>query len=64
MNIKSILLLLSITLSLLSSPMIEVDSANANLGNFREGEFKKVIHTYVIKNIGDEPLIITRVKPG
>lgn len=51
-------------ISLLAAPIIEVDSPNVNLGSIREGKIKKIRHTFKIKNTGDKPLIIHRVKPG
>lgn len=47
-----------------AAPIIQCDSPNVDIGSIREGEIKRIRHIFKIKNIGDEPLIINRVKPG
>ena len=47
-----------------AAPIIQCDTPNVNIGSIREGEIKQIRHIFRIKNTGDEPLIINRVKPG
>ena len=44
----------------IKGPRIEIDESNFDFGFAPEGTF--MVHEYVIRNIGDEPLIIKRVR--
>lgn len=61
-----ILMLCSLILPALSfaGPIISCDSQNVNIGSIREGTIKRIRHVFTIKNTGDAPLKIIRVKPG
>ncbi len=52
----------SMQLSVTAAPMISVDSADVNVGTVYEGTGKSVKHVFTIKNTGDEPLIIERIR--
>lgn len=47
-----------------SAPIIQCDTQDVNVGTIREGEVKRLRHVFLIKNTGDETLIIQQVKPG
>ena len=50
--------------SVSSAPMIKVDHADYNLGIIKKGTQKSIKHTFIVKNTGDDTLIIEKVKPG
>ena len=56
--------LMSFTLSAIAAPMIKGDSADFNMGIFKEGEKKAIKHTFIVKNTGDALLKIEKAKPG
>jgi len=45
-------------------PQIAVDKADVDLGTIEEGAREFLEHTYIIKNTGDEKLVIKQVRPG
>ena len=57
-------LIFFIPLQVFSDAIIKVDSSDYNAGSIKEGQMKLVRHTYIIKNLGKDTLIIKRVKPG
>ncbi len=70
-TIKCISVVLLVGISLLfaqpttsKGPLIEVDSVKVNLGKIKKEEVKLLKHVFIVRNSGDEPLKITRVKPG
>ena len=54
--------LLTLPFSLISAPMLAVDSADYDVGGIYQHDTKSVNHTFQIKNIGDSTLIIKDVK--
>ncbi|MBN1577001.1 MAG: DUF1573 domain-containing protein [Chitinispirillaceae bacterium] len=56
--------LMLMVFQLSAAPMIKVDSANFDMGIIKEGAQKSIKHTFIVKNTGDETLIIEKVKPG
>ncbi len=56
--------LLIMSISAFSAPQIEVDSADFDVGSIKEGAKEKVSHTFIVRNTGDEPLKIEKVRPG
>lgn len=54
--------ILALPFTLLSSPMISIDSANFDLGPVYQNELKSVNHTFQVKNTGDSALIISDVR--
>jgi len=54
--------ILSMQLAVTAAPMISVDSADVDAGTVYEGAGKKIKHTFILKNTGDEPLIIQKVR--
>lgn len=50
--------------ALFASPMVQVDSLDANLGAIIEGQVTSAKHIFKLKNTGDSALIILSVKPG
>lgn len=50
--------------SVYAGPVIKVDTPNVNIGSIREGEVKRIRHVFTIRNTGNMPLIINRVKAG
>ena len=65
----SFLLLATLLICLLpdataAAPIIEINSPSVDIGKIREGETKKVRHIFVVRNKGDENLIISKVKAG
>jgi hypothetical protein len=57
-------LILFIPFKVFSDAIIKVDSSDFNAGSIKEGQMKLVRHTFAIKNIGKDTLIIKKVKPG
>ena len=55
---------MSFTLAAIAAPMIKGDSADFNMGIFKEGEKKAIKHTFIVKNTGDALLKIEKAKPG
>lgn len=49
-------------LSSFSAPLIKVDKDDVNVGIIREGIQQSIKHTFILKNIGDEVLIIEKIK--
>jgi len=47
-----------------AGPVVHCDSPNVNVGSIREGTIKRIRHVFTLKNTGNEPLRLTRVKPG
>ena len=47
-----------------AAPNIEVDDAYHDAGTVMEGSTKKISHTFIVKNTGDDTLIIEKVEPG
>jgi hypothetical protein len=47
-----------------ASPMIEVDSADFNMGVIHEGKATSVKHVFNVRNSGDSVLVIKQVHPG
>ena len=45
-----------------ASPIIEVDSQNVDIGKIKEGSVTKIRHVFVVKNKGDDTLIISKVR--
>ena len=61
------LVLITVFVSILrisAQPIIQVDSPDVNLGSIKMGTVDKIEYEFKIKNTGDQPLIINRVKPG
>lgn len=61
------LVLVTVCVSILrisAQPIIQVDSPDVNLGSIKMGTVDKIEYEFKIKNTGDQPLIINRVKPG
>jgi hypothetical protein len=61
------LVLVTVCFSILrisAQPIIQVDSPDVNLGSIKMGTVDKIEYEFKIKNTGDQPLIINRVKPG
>ncbi len=54
--------ILSVQLAVTAAPAISVDSADVNAGAVYEGAGKSVKHTFTIKNTGDQPLIIEKIR--
>ncbi len=54
--------ILSMQLAVTAAPMISVDSTDVDAGTVYEGAGKSVRHTFTIKNTGDEPLIIQKIR--
>jgi hypothetical protein len=50
--------------ALLASPMLTIDTVDANIGMFTEGQASSVKHVFKVKNTGDSVLKIQSVKPG
>jgi hypothetical protein len=50
--------------ALFASPMVEIDTIDANLGNIIEGQVTSAKHIFKVKNTGDSVLKILTVKPG
>jgi len=50
--------------TLFAGPKISADKADVDLGAIMKKEMKDVNHTYILKNTGDAPLNIQRVKPS
>lgn len=48
--------------TLSAAPMIHVDSANFDVGTIKQGEQKSIKHTFTIKNIGTDTLVINKVR--
>ncbi len=59
-----IILVLFLPAFVSAAPKIHCDSPNVDIGSIREGTIKRIRHIFTIKNTGDEPLLINRVKPG
>ena len=69
LKVVTYLRILSITLpvvvfGLTAAPNIEVDNAYYDAGTIMEGTTEKISHTFIIKNTGDDTLVIEKVKPG
>jgi hypothetical protein len=60
--VVSLLIVLAVGSAIFAAPMIGVDNPIYEFGEVLEGVF--VIHTFVLTNMGDEPLTITRVTPS
>ncbi|MBN1307264.1 MAG: DUF1573 domain-containing protein [Chitinispirillaceae bacterium] len=54
----------ALAFSVSSAPMISVDSADFDMGVIKEGTRTSIKHTFVVKNTGNEALIIEKVRPG
>lgn len=54
--------ILSMQLTVTAAPVISVDSVDVDAGTVFEGAGKSVKHTFTLKNTGDEPLIIQRIR--
>ena len=54
--------LLTLPFTLISAPMLVIDSADYDIGEVYQHDTKSVNHTFQIKNIGDSTLIIKDVK--
>ncbi len=64
-GVKTAALFMSVMATLaFGAPMIEVDSADYNVGVIQEGSVKVVKHDFKIRNTGDKPLKIEKVSPG
>jgi len=50
--------------TLFAAPEISVDSADFNVGIINEGSRTSIKHSFKIKNIGNETLKISKVRPG
>jgi hypothetical protein len=50
--------------ALFASPMISVDTVDANMGIIYEGKVTSIKHIFKVKNTGDSVLVIQSVKPG
>jgi hypothetical protein len=48
----------------IAGPKIKADIQDFDAGEFVEGAKKKVKHTFIISNTGNEALKIKEVKPG
>jgi hypothetical protein len=53
-----------LALSAWSTPVLTVDSAEYDMGIIEEGTKDAVEHAFVIKNTGNEKLVIKDVRPG
>ncbi|HEX3018898.1 MAG TPA: DUF1573 domain-containing protein [Chitinispirillaceae bacterium] len=54
--------ILSMHLNLSAAPVISVDSIDFDAGIVYEGTNKVIKHAFILKNTGDKPLVIERVK--
>ncbi|MFP4417449.1 MAG: DUF1573 domain-containing protein [Chitinivibrionales bacterium] len=63
LKLPALVLLMMVSL-LFSAPVIEVDSANYDFGAIQEGSVKVVKYEFKIRNTGDEPLKIEKLRPG
>lgn len=52
------------SLPVAGAPRITVDSAHFDVGIIYEGEKSKISHTFIIRNNGDDTLVIEKVRPG
>jgi hypothetical protein len=50
--------------ALFASPMVQIDTVDAKLGNIYEGQQTSAKHVFKLKNTGDSVLLIQSVKPG
>lgn len=48
----------------LAAPVIQVDSADFDYGRVMKGSTRSISHVFKVRNSGDEPLRIRRVRPG
>jgi len=60
----AVLLLCFLHSKTVAAPIIEIDSPSIDVGTIREGGISKIRHVFIIKNRGDENLIINKVKAG
>ena len=45
-------------------PAVQIDSTDFPVGIIEEGQMASIVHAFRIKNVGDAPLTLERVKPG
>jgi hypothetical protein len=55
---------LALPAALFASPMVEVDTMDAKLGDIIEGKVTSAKHVFKLRNTGDSALSILNVKPG
>lgn len=61
-NCGILLGIISMQLYVTAAPMISVDSTDIDAGVVYEGTGKSVKHTFTLKNTGDKPLVVERVR--
>lgn len=57
-------LMLLLPIQVFSDALIKVDTSDFNAGSIKEGKMEYIRHTYLIKNVGKDTLVIEKVKPG
>jgi len=55
---------IAVPAALMASPMVEIDTVDAKLGDVIEGKVTSVKHAFKLRNTGDSALLILNVKPG
>lgn len=60
----SLLCFVALPQAALKGPSVSVDSTEFSVGTIEEGQMSSVTHSFRIKNVGDAPLTLERVKPG
>ncbi|MCX7726984.1 MAG: DUF1573 domain-containing protein [Chitinispirillaceae bacterium] len=51
-----------IPLYLFAAPLVKIDTTDVYVGSIREGTQESIKHPFILKNIGDEALVIEKVK--
>ncbi|MBN1981330.1 MAG: DUF1573 domain-containing protein [Chitinivibrionales bacterium] len=59
-----VVFLLLLQSSLLSAPIIEVDTQDVNWGPIKKATTEQLKHVFILKNKGDAPLHLTEVRPS
>ena len=60
----AIALFLAVAQPSMAGPKVSVSSKEYNADTVMQGKLEYVRHTFKLKNTGDEPLRIKRVRPG
>jgi hypothetical protein len=55
---------LSLPAAVDAAAMIKIDTAKVDLGTFRRSQLDQAKHVFIIKNTGNEDLVLANVKPG